>query len=396
MANILGIKTGEKNIKETKEIISSFYQEAGAHQIVTPNPEIILKSQKDEELFYILNKAELSLADGFGLKLAAFITKQALHRYTGADLLPFLLQEACDNGRKVLVINNEKGLSSLSEINDYLLKNYPNLKFLVLDLLKSDQAKEGDITKIQAFSPELAICLFGAPFQEKFIFHLQEKLPNIKLGVGLGGAFDFLTKKVKRAPYYWRYLGLEWLWRLIQQPHRLSRIWRATFVFSTKFFYWAFIMPKIYRANVAVLIYRQGEETKEILIVERQDQKDHWQIPQGGRGGLSIIKAGLKEAREETGITSFTIKRAYKNLYRYQFDKELGKYKNIKNKRHFGYRGQRQSLLIIEFTGDDKEININHWDHSNWRWVDEKEFLNSIHPARQEAAAIYLKKLKQL
>lgn len=396
MANILGIKTGEKNIKEIKEAISSFYKEDRTHQIVTPNPEIILKSQEDEELFYILNKAELSLADGFGLKLAATITKQTLFRYTGADLLPFLLQEACDNTRKVAIINKQKGLSSASEIKEYLFKNYPNLCSIILNLEKSDQAEEDTIKEIQKFSPELAICLFGAPYQEKFIFHLQKKLPDIKLGIGLGGAFDFLTKKVKRAPYYWRHLGLEWLWRLIQQPQRLSRIWRATFVFSSKFLYWAFVMPRMYRANVAVLIYRQVKETKEILIVERQDQKNHWQIPQGGRDGLSIVKAGLKEIEEETGITSPNIKRVYRNLYRYEFDKELGKYKNPQNMRHFGYRGQRQSLLIVEFTGQDEEIKINHWDHNNWRWINEKAFIANIHPVRQEAAAIYLKKLKQL
>jgi N-acetylglucosaminyldiphosphoundecaprenol N-acetyl-beta-D-mannosaminyltransferase len=396
MANILGIKTGEKDIEETKRLISNFYKDNQPYQIVTPNPEIILKSQKDEELFYTLNKATISLADGFGLKLAALITKQALHRYTGADLLLFLLQEANKHRRKVLVINNQKGLSSLKEINEYLFKNYPNLNFLVIDLEKSNKAQENIIIQIKEFSPELAICLFGSPYQEKFIFHLQEKIPHINIGVGLGGAFDFLTKKVKRAPYYWRYLGLEWLWRLIQQPHRLARIWRAVFVFSAKFLYWAFVMPKIYRPNVAVLIYRVVKGNKEILIVKRQDQKDHWQIPQGGRDGLSVVKAGLKELEEETGITSFRVRAVYRNLYRYGFDKELGKYKNVKNQRHFGYKGQKQSLLIIEFTGQDEEIKINHWDHADWKWVHEHEFINNIHPARQEASTIYLEKLKQI
>jgi len=396
MANILGIKTGEMSIKNIQEKITHFYQATKSHQIVTPNPEIILKSQKDEELFYILNKADLSLADGFGLKLAALITRQTLHRYTGADLLPFLLQEASDNKRKIVIINNEKGLSSQTEINDYLFKKYPNIDFLILDLNKKNEIEEETILKIKAFSPELAICLFGAPYQEKFIFHLQKRMPEIKIGIGLGGAFDFLTKKIKRAPRYWRYLGLEWLWRLIQQPHRIIRIWRAIVVFSYKFIYWAFILPNMYRANVAILIYRKIGKNKEVLLVERQDQTNHWQIPQGGKGNLNIVEAGLKELREETGITSFKVKGVYKNLYRYAFDEELGKYKNSTNEKHLGYKGQRQSLLIVEFTGKDEEIKINHWDHSNWRWVNERDLINIIYPTRKKSAAIYLNNLNKL
>jgi len=50
----------------------------------------------------------------------------------------------------------------------------------------------------------------------------------------------------------------------------------------------------------------------------------------------------------------------------------------------------------VEFTGSPEEIKINYWDHQNWSWVAEKEFIQKLHPCRQEAAFIYLQKLKNL
>ncbi|MFA7377895.1 MAG: WecB/TagA/CpsF family glycosyltransferase, partial [Patescibacteria group bacterium] len=57
---------------------------------------------------------------------------------------------------------------------------------------------------------------------------------DVNLALGVGGTFDFITGKKRRAPRLFRYLGLEWLWRLIIQPKRIKRIWRATVVFMYK------------------------------------------------------------------------------------------------------------------------------------------------------------------
>jgi len=392
MALILGINTGEISWSELKSRLASFYNDRLPHQLVTPNPEIILKAQKDEELFYILNRADLSLADGFGLKIAAKISGQKLYRCTGADLLPHLLKEA-EGKRRVSIINRNDGLSSNQDLQKYLQTNYPRLEYQILDSAKKTSPSEEDVARIQGFNPNLAICLFGAPEQEKYLFHLQEKLAQISLSAGLGGAFDFLTGKLQRAPQLWRNLGLEWLWRFIQQPWRWQRIWRATVVFSRKVLYWRFIMPHLYRPNVAVLMYKSGKTGREIFIVERQDRKNHWQLPQGGLDGEDITAAGSKELREESGAQNFKIIKAYNNLYRYQFNKETGKYLL---QRHFGYRGQKQSLLIVEFQGEDTELKINYWDHRAWRWVKEEDLITQVHPCRQPAAKIYLEKLKAI
>jgi N-acetylglucosaminyldiphosphoundecaprenol N-acetyl-beta-D-mannosaminyltransferase len=76
----------------------------------------------------------------------------------------------------------------------------------------------------------ILFCNFGAPAQEKFLN--SQKNGNIRLAMGVGGSFDFMTGKIKRAPYWMQLLGLEWLFRLIQEPrYRLLRIIRAVIIF---------------------------------------------------------------------------------------------------------------------------------------------------------------------
>lgn len=396
MATILGINTGQVGWTEARGAISAFFKDGRSHYLVTPNPEIILKAQQDEELFYILNQADLSLADGFGLKIAAALSGQKLSRITGADLAPYLLRDAAANQRRLLIIIWNKGLSSQEDLAVFLKNNYPLLSFQIINSPRQAAPSSTELEKINAFRPDLVLCLLGSPEQEKYIFYLGRHLACLSLAAGLGGALDFLTGKIKRAPKFWRQLGLEWLWRLIQQPWRWRRIWRATAVFMSKVLFWLVIMPCRYRPNVAILMYKETEQGRKIFIVKRQGQPEHWQLPQGGTDGLDLVSAGTKELKEESGAQNFKVMASYKNLYCYTFDKETGKYKNPQNKRHFGYKGQRQSLLIVEFTGTDAELRINYWDHDAWRWVPERELIDTLHDYRKEAGQIYLQKLLNL
>jgi len=98
MVNILGINLSELRAEEVLEKIENLFSDGRQHYVVTPNPEIILAAQKDEELFYILNKADLAIADGFGLKLVGFFSGLNIPRVTGADLTLKLLKLAAQKG----------------------------------------------------------------------------------------------------------------------------------------------------------------------------------------------------------------------------------------------------------------------------------------------------------
>lgn len=406
MANILGINLNELKEAEVWKKIADFLNSPKQHYLVTPNPEIILEAHQDEEFFYILNQADLALADGFGLKIAGLLFGYNLPRLTGADLTPKLLSEATEKKLKILVLNWEKGLSAKEEINRALEEKYPTLNFLVINVGREKFLTPETIATIKEFSPQILFSALGFPYQEKVIYHNLDKLPSIKLALGIGGSFDFITGKIKRAPKFLRTLGLEWFWRLSHQPRqfkrRLGRIYNATFKFLVTLIRSRFICPWFYRANVACLLYKKEAGQKKILILEREDEAGHWQLPQGGLDGEAPEIAGARELREEIGTDKFRVRGVFKNLYRYQFgqtNNKTGKTEK-RNKPAWGhqlnYKGQKQSLLVAEFLGEDKDIKICFWDHTAWKWVEAAALIKEVHPVRQRSAAIFLEKFNLL
>jgi N-acetylglucosaminyldiphosphoundecaprenol N-acetyl-beta-D-mannosaminyltransferase len=234
MANILGIKLSDLNQKEALKKISQILEKEGQSYAVTPNPEIILQSLKDKKLAEIINQADFSFADGMGLKLAGLLRRKKIERVTGSDLTPKLLNLAEHKQKKILIILWEKGLSSQKEVQASLIKKYPDLKFLILMAPRQKKLSKEIIDIINNFSPAILFVALGFPEQEKLIYQHLSDLKTVKFAIGVGGTFDFITNKIARAPKFLRYLGLEWLWRLLLQPKRLKRIYRATLVFMFK------------------------------------------------------------------------------------------------------------------------------------------------------------------
>ncbi len=398
--NILGVNISNFNKKEIFKKIEQFLTDGKQHQIVTPNPEFLLEARKDEEFFYILNNADLAIPDGIGLKFAAWLMGRNLFRIAGADLVKDILEIAREKNKKVAILNWEKGLSSAVDIKKTLEKKYNNLKFIVKDVKIEGYKKSPQPPLLKGekgdFNPEIVFCNLGAPWQEKLIFHNLKKWPSVKVAMGVGGSFDYLTGKAARAPLIMRLLGLEWLWRLIKQPKRWKRIYSAVIVFLWVFLKWRFILPLFYRPNVACILYKKENNQYKILLVQRSDQPNHWQLPQGGTtDGESLEEAGEREIKEEVGIDKFKIIACYKNLYKYKFRERLGKY-NLAVKNIVSYKGQKQSLCIAEFLGHDRDIKINFWDHKGWKWADAENLINEVHPVRQEAAKIFLEKFNHI
>lgn len=387
--NILGLNIDKIDKKQVLEKINSFLKDIKPNYIVTPNPEIILKALDDEELFYIINKADLSIPDGIGIKFASFILGKKIKRITGSDLTLEILKIAENRNLKVAVLNLKNGLSSDEEIKEAVIGKYNKIKLEVF----SERGDEDIVTSISGFEPDILFVATGFPYQEKFISKNLNKIKNLKLAIGVGGSFDFVTKKIKRAPKIMRILGLEWFWRLLKQPKRIKRIIRAVFVFPCKFLVWKFILPFIYRPNVISLLYKKEGDDYKILLVERKDEKDYWQLLQGGRDGQSLEEAGFRELKEEINSDKFNTITTISAVHKYKFDKSNGKYKT---NMHVGYRGQKQGLFIAEFTGNDEDIKINFWDHNDWKWIDWNNLDKEVHSTKQEAMGKVKKHFKRI
>ncbi len=249
---ILGIKIDNLDKKEILEKIESFLRSDKFHQIATVNPEFILTAQKDKEFKNILNNCDLNIADGVGLKFAFWRCGQKLKaRIAGVDLMWEILKIANDRGLSIFLAADKNGLSGWEETKDAILRKYPGLKISGKNINhachseRSDsEVEESTCVKIRSLdyarddsikNYDIVFCNFGHPHQEKFIYSLKsQKYDNIKLAMGVGGSFDFATGKLRRAPLWVRKIGLEWLFRLIQQPKRIKRIFNAVIIFPVK------------------------------------------------------------------------------------------------------------------------------------------------------------------
>ena len=344
--NILGVNISKITRDEVISKVQGFLNDWRQHFIVTPNPEIILQAtEKDEELWYILNHADMALADGVAIKFTARFYGQKIKRITGADMTVEILKLAERENKNVVIFNWSRGLSTGLEIKTALSEKFPGLDFLVQDIERSEPYDFLDANK---FAPDIIFCSLGSPYQEKFIYHNLAKMPSVKLAMAVGGSFDFLTGKIKRAPKWLRRIGLEWLWRLIKQPRRIKRIYRATVVFLWRFFVFFFILRWFYRSNIAVLLFKRENGIYKILIVERVGEVGHWQLPQGGTDGEDLAAAGARELKEETNIENFKSVAILRNLFKYKFNKRLDEngspiwYVPIQR----GFKGQKQNLFI--------------------------------------------------
>ncbi len=402
MVNILGINLSELNQSEVLEKITDFLNSNEPHYVVTPNPEIILAAGRDEELFYILNEADLSLADGFGLKIAGWLFGADIPRVTGSDTTVEILKIAAEKGNRVMILNWENGLSQPNDIKTALDKKFPGLIFSVLNISRDKFLSDENVKKINQFAPEILFNTLGFPYQEKLMYHNIKRLPAVRVALGIGGSFDFITGKVKRAPKIFRFLGLEWFWRLLisffgKNPgKRIKRVYQATFVFIWKILKGRFYYPFFYRQNVACFLYKKNDNKFEVLVVERSDFPGHWQLPQGGTDNEPIEIAGARELREEIGTDKIIIRGIFKNVYRYKFS-DRDRYTVVKSRRYvFNHKGQNQGLLIAEFTGNDSDIKINFWDHQNWKWVEIDQLVDTVHQFRKEGCEKFLAKFKTL
>ena len=225
--NILGIEINNLSREEIIDRVKFFLDDPQFHQIATINPEFLLEAEENNAFRSTLQICDLRIADGFGITLAFLLKGTQLKcRFPGVDLMEKILFIANEKHLKVYLAIRKNGLSSFQEVKDALSKKYPNILINGADI----DVLSHHLSLI-TYPASVVLCNFGAPSQEIFLASLKNTSSNIRLAVGIGGSFDYLTGKMTRAPQCMRLVGLEWLWRLIQQPKRFKRIWNAVILF---------------------------------------------------------------------------------------------------------------------------------------------------------------------
>ena len=233
---ILGIKIDQLSKEKVLETISGYLDSASPHFIITPNPEFLVAASADQEFKDVLNQADLAVPDGTGLMLAGkFLHKPLKERLTGTDLV-YELADLCSRKQKsIYFLGAMPGIAEEAALN--LKKQRPDLKIAGFEsgFRTRFYFKLPDwllLAKINRSKADVLLVAFGAGQQEKWIHRYLTKFSSVKVAMGIGGAFDFISGRVKRSPQFMRKLGLEWLWRLGHEPWRYNRIITATFRFG--------------------------------------------------------------------------------------------------------------------------------------------------------------------
>ncbi len=196
---------------------------------VTPNPEIVLAARRDPALREAILSADLILPDGVGLVYASHIAGKALrHRIPGIDLADVLLAELAQRKRSVFLFGAAPGVAE--EAARMLQKQFPGIKIGGTRHGYYTAGEEpGILAEIRRVEPDLLLVCLGSPNQELWMKKQARRLP-VGLMIGLGGAMDVYAGKLRRAPERWRRLGLEWLFRLLQEPRRIRRMIRLPLI----------------------------------------------------------------------------------------------------------------------------------------------------------------------
>jgi len=271
--DVLGIQISAITLPQALNQIEKLSRDKKGHYIVTPNPEFVMQALGDGRFREIINKADLSLADGVGIlwatrylsiplssykplaRLQAYIQlffsaigivlfpKSLLsvipERITGVDMVWEISKLSAQKGFSIFLLGAAPGVAYEASRKLQLL--YPHLQIADVMAGPPHESEEQVINRIKQIKPDFIFLALTAKKQLDWMEKYAHELHGVMMGIG--GAFDFIVEaaainapvgdksKARRAPEFLQRRGLEWLWRYFTQPWRKDRIKTATVEF---------------------------------------------------------------------------------------------------------------------------------------------------------------------
>jgi N-acetylglucosaminyldiphosphoundecaprenol N-acetyl-beta-D-mannosaminyltransferase len=220
---ILGVWVDDVTYEELLARLDDFVATEGAHQVTTVNPEFVMAARRDPNFRAILNAAALCLPDGVGLLWAGRILGRPLRqRVTGSDGVWNIAGLAAQRGYRLFLLGAAPGVAA--EAAHRLCARYPGL--IVAGTYAGSPAVEEEdaiVERVRSARADILLVAYGHPRQEKWLARNLAR-SGAAVGIGVGGAFDFVAGTAVRAPRWMQRLGLEWLYRLWREPWRWRRM----------------------------------------------------------------------------------------------------------------------------------------------------------------------------
>ena len=213
-------------MEETLQAVAQLIQENRSAYVVTPNVDHIVQLETSKELQDVYDNASLILTDGKPLLwIAKWYGTPIKEKISGSDLFPLLCNMAAKKGYKMFFLGAAEGVAAKAAKN--LEKRYKGLQVVGTYSppfgFENNKDEMNKITEmIKKAEPHILVVGLGCPKQEKFMYHHCKEL-GVPISFGLGASLDFEAGKVRRAPKWMANHGLEWLFRITQDPKRMAK-----------------------------------------------------------------------------------------------------------------------------------------------------------------------------
>jgi N-acetylglucosaminyldiphosphoundecaprenol N-acetyl-beta-D-mannosaminyltransferase len=445
--DVAGLKIDSITKQELLQQISARTKNGRKTFIITPYSEFLYRGLRDTSLLDVFNRADLAVPDGIGIiwakkyldipltaksywgkifqaawqifySLAAimfnrkWVMSPFAEKIPGSDLIWDIANLAKQNNLSIFLLggfgDTPKIVAQKLEqktMESFFLgreKSSPVGKLKIVGFSNANSNNTAVIADIKKAGPDILLVAFGPVTQEKWIVDHMAELPA-KVYIGLGGTFDYISGQRSTPPKFIRQIGLEWLYRLFTQPHRIKRIWQATFGLIHELWHYKIFLTYPIRPNVvAVIINQQGKVflgkksgTKVDIIknLDPEKWKNYWQLPQGGiDGDEDIITDAKREIFEETGINEIEFLSFSQKKHDYKWNNAQ---RRFWQNRKYRYQGQSQTIAYFKFVGNPEQIHLPvKEEFEKYQWADPLDLDKIIHPDRINLTKIVQADLK--
>ena len=221
--DMLGVPIARIDMAGALARVEQFVEERGPHMIVTSDTPGLVRAHDDREFQDAVRSADMVTADGRGVVwMARVLGLPVRDRVSGVDLVERICDQAARRGHSVYLIGAQPGVAE--EAAKVLRTRYPGLEVAGTQHGYFTPEDEPEVVRaVAAARPDILLVAFGQPRQEVWIRRHQPEI-QAPVAIGVGGTFDVLTGRVKRAPLWMQRAGLEWLYRVLREPKRLPRM----------------------------------------------------------------------------------------------------------------------------------------------------------------------------
>ncbi len=220
---IFGVPFSKLNMQETVQLLSEVIASGQPHQVITANPIMVMAALNQPSYLEMMQRADLIVPDGAGVVWAAsYVGNPVKERVPGFDLMHHLFRAGEQKRWKVYLLGASPEIMEAASAK--LRTQYPLIRWVgARDGYFKDDEDVSVIEDIRAAAPDILLVGRSAAGQEPWIDRYKQEL-GVPVMMGVGGSFDVISGKLKRAPIVFQKLRLEWLYRLMQEPWRYKRM----------------------------------------------------------------------------------------------------------------------------------------------------------------------------